>query len=117
ERDAVLAPVQVLVRIQVRILVVQLTVQRPVRADELAQASSDERRIAGAALVVLDVEASGTGDVPAVVVVLRCSSLRERQAGEQSGAQQADLHTHTPWGRSVLDRSCDWVRSIGSVFR
>src|SRR3546814_5772091 len=43
QRDPVLAPVQVVVVLEAGVLVVQLAIDRPVGADELAQAEGDER--------------------------------------------------------------------------
>ena len=63
-----------------------------VSREELAHAQGSERRIAGAAIVVLDVHAGRTGQVPAVIEILCAGNLGERQAGQQCGAQQTDLH-------------------------
>jgi hypothetical protein len=92
DRNAVLAPVEVLVGVVMGILIVQLAINRPGVADELADAQTHERRIARAAIVVLDVETGRPRQVPAVVEILRVGRLRERQASEQRCAQQADLH-------------------------
>jgi hypothetical protein len=92
ERDAVLAPVQVLVVVEIRILVVQFGVERPVRIQELADTDGTERRIAGFAVVVLHVEASGTGQVPAVVELLRVGGLRHAQTAQQCGTEEFLVH-------------------------
>lgn len=60
DRQTVLAPVQVVVRasdaaVETRILIVQFAVERPVRADELAQTQADERDVVGAAIIILHV--------------------------------------------------------------
>src|SRR5690606_15656064 len=105
QRNAVLAPVQVLVRFLVRVLVVQLGIQRPRRRDELAHAKRAERRIARVAVAVLDVHADATGQVPAVVELLGGGGVREGKARQQGGAQHADLHYITP--RSARNESGD----------
>ncbi len=92
QRDAVLRPVQVLVRIEVRVLIVQLTVQRPVRADELAQAQGHERSVIGQTVAVLEVEAGRTGQVPAVIELLRRSCLGKSQAAQQRGSKDLLVH-------------------------
>ena len=92
ERDTVLAPVQVLVRVVVGILIIELAVERPVRVDELAQAQCQERGITGTAIVVLDVDAGGTGEVPAIIEVLGASHLGHTQATQQGGAEKCLIH-------------------------
>src|SRR3546814_2615028 len=57
KRDPVLAPVQVVVVLEAGVLVVQLAIDRPVGADELAQAEGDERRAIGGAVTALEVVA------------------------------------------------------------
>src|SRR5690606_4568530 len=83
----VLAPVQVAVVVERRVLVVQLGVDRPQRADELAEADGAKRRILGAAIAVLELEARRTGQVPAVVELLRGSRLGHRKAAKQRSSQ------------------------------
>src|SRR3546814_11688389 len=88
ERDAVLAVVQVFVIGEVGVLVVQFAVDRPVRAEELADADGAERSIVGHALGVLEVVADAAGDVPAVVELLRIGGLHAADAGEQRGTEE-----------------------------
>lgn len=95
ERDAVLAPVLVLVGIEVRVLIVQLAVDRPVRANELAQTQGYERSIIGQTIAVLEVEASATGQVPTVIELLRGSSLGNRQTAEQRGSENFLVHVYS----------------------
>src|SRR5690606_8002768 len=83
---------QVLVRVVVRVLVVQLRIQRPRRGNELAEAKRCERRIARTAVIVLQVETGATGQVPAVVEILGGSHLRENQTCQKGSAQHANFH-------------------------
>ncbi|MCY1432759.1 hypothetical protein D9M71_487670 [compost metagenome] len=93
DRGAVLAPVQVLVVVEVRVLVVQLTVQRPVGADELAEAQGNERSVVGQTVAILEVEAGRTGQVPAVIERrLRGGCLGKRQAAQQRGSEDLLVH-------------------------
>src|SRR5690606_32110069 len=92
ERDAVLAVVQVVVVGEVRVLVVQLAVDRPVRGDELADADGAERRIVGETVTILEVVADAAGEVPAIVELLRIGGLHAADAGEQRGTEEFLVH-------------------------
>ena len=92
ERDAVLAPVLILVGIEVRQLIVQLTVHRPVRADELAQTQAEGRSVIGGAGAILQVETGRTRQVPAVIELLSGSGLRHAQTGQQCGTEKFLVH-------------------------
>ena len=92
-RDAVLAPVQILrtasdgtVRIQQqilvvepRVLIIELTIKRPVLADELAETERAEWGCACIAGAILQVEAGRSGEIPAIVEVLRGDGLGHSQ--------------------------------------
>src|SRR3546814_592651 len=67
-------------------------VDRPVRAEELADADGAERSIVGHALGVLEVVADAAGDVPAVVELLRIGGLHAADAGEQRGTEEFLVH-------------------------
>src|SRR5690606_26629565 len=92
ERDAVLAPVEVAVPFRVRVLVVELGIDRPVRVDELADADRTERRVAGIAVVVLDIHSDGAGEVPAIIELLRAGSSGQTQAADKSGTEELLVH-------------------------
>jgi hypothetical protein len=93
ERDAVLTPVQVVVRFDTRVLVIQLGVERPVRAEELADADGAEGGVLGQAIAVLEVVAGAAGQVPAIVELLRVGGLHEADTGEQCGTEQFLVHS------------------------
>src|SRR3546814_189168 len=92
QRDPVLAPVQVVVVLEAGVLVVQLAIDRPVGADELAQAEGDERHAIGGAVTALEVVADAAGQVPAIVELLCVGGLRKGKAREKGDTQHADLH-------------------------
>src|SRR5690606_34144331 len=96
ERDAVLAPVQVLVAIDLRVLIVQLAVERPVLVEELAHTDRRKRSIAGIAVVVLDIHAGAAGDIPAVIEILRAGGTDQTQATQQGGAEELLIHPVSP---------------------
>src|SRR3546814_13836821 len=83
QRDPVLAPVQVVVVLEAGVLVVQLAIDRPVGADELAQAEGDERHAIGVAVTALAVVADADGQVPASVGLLAVGGLRYGTIGRQ----------------------------------
>src|SRR3546814_4312359 len=91
--DLVLAVVQIFVIGEVGVLVVQFAVDRPGRAEELADADGAERSIVGHALGVLEVVADAAGDVPAVVELLRIGGLHAAAAGEQRDRKSTRLNS------------------------
>src|SRR3546814_5476956 len=91
KRDPVLVPVQVVVVLEAGVLVVQLAIDRPVGADELAQAEGDERPAIGGAVTALEVVADAAGQVPAIVELLCVGGLRKGQAREKGDTPHAHL--------------------------
>jgi hypothetical protein len=91
-RQAVLAPPQVRVRGLVRVLVVQLHFDGPVRIQELAEAERAEDRVFGVTIRVLEVDARAASDVPTVVEGLRGGRLGDAEATEQRDAEEFLVH-------------------------
>src|SRR3546814_19101966 len=77
KRDPVLAPVPVAVVLEAGVRVVQLAIDRPVGADDLAQADGDERRAIGGTVNAMEVVAAAAGTEPALVERLGCGGLRK----------------------------------------
>src|SRR5690606_8266703 len=113
EGDAVLAPVEVLVPIGVGVLVVQLGVDRPQRVDELADADGAERGVTRAALVVLDVHAHRTGEVPAVIEFLRAGGTGHAQATDQGGTEEYLVQVCLLECNEGPDTACAWFANRG----
>src|SRR5690606_40630140 len=69
-------------------------VDGPEGVDELADDDRSDRRGAGAAIVILEIHAGGTGDVPAIVEFLRAGRADHRQATQQGGAEEFLIHLY-----------------------
>src|SRR5690606_5146168 len=91
-RHAVLAPQQVVVVAEARVLVVQRSFHRPLRADEAADAQAQRERVFRATVLVLQVVTNRTGQVPAVVVVLRQGGLGDAESTQQGEAEDCLFH-------------------------
>src|SRR3546814_13283842 len=88
KRDPVLAPVKVVVVLEAGVLVVQLAIDRPVGADELAQAEGDARRAIGGSVTALAAVADAAGQARPSVVKGKRVSVRVDLGGRRILKQQ-----------------------------
>ena len=91
-RNTVLRPVQVVATGWVWVLIVQFQVNSDRRRDLLAETERAEWSIFSVAVVVLEIHANRTGDVPAVVEILGTCNVNNCNASNERGSQEANLH-------------------------
>src|SRR5690606_38686388 len=97
---------------RMRVLVVELAIQRPGRADEAAETDRPERGVFSVAIAILPVLTDGAGEVPAVVELLRGSSLRNAEPAQQCGTEEFLVHVQ------LLDQgkeTCSYIKSETAV--